>query len=263
MNPYNTEHVPIADFLENDPNQSRILDDQLFCRYFFDTTSPAFNVLKYIRDGDIPKQPGRTQARSNFGTSTCICGDPYSPEDMNPARVMHWCPRPLCRQGYHRACLLENGNHTLFGDHHDLVCARIASSPDNQEPAELPDEWGMSQLPRQLMSLAAQPMVRGGAHGVAGNVAVVVHARRVVLAAFREESFLYSNSDSDTEWEARHIVDVGLGLDLDLDCWDDAPGFESWKDAVVETNLSLLQEGNEGTMEGIQMLVCPNCAGAV
>jgi hypothetical protein len=108
----------------------------------------------------------------------------------------------------------------------------------------MPDDETMFRwLPADLLRLAAQQIVRGGVHGVAGNVAAVVRARRVVHAAFRA-----------LDPESRHIIDTQFDLDLDLDFWEEDSGFASWEEAIVETN-----NGDEGNV----VLVCPACAGAV
>ncbi|KAJ7121029.1 hypothetical protein C8R44DRAFT_981898 [Mycena epipterygia] len=260
--------VPMADFLEDDPNQVPILRDQFFCRYFLDTNQSTFKISQYTSNVEKPMHASNLRVWEDFGCNSCLCGEPYSPEDMDPRRVMHWCPRPNCRRAYHRSCLLQRGHHKLFLAQQDIICARLASSPDTDDQVTFPDEYTMMQLPSKLMSLAAQPLVRGGTYGVAGNVAVIVLARRAVHAAFRDHRrLLDSGSDSDSSSESRRIVDVELDLDLDLDFWDKAPGFHSWKDAIVQQNLSLWEDGDAPAArvreEGISILVCPDCAGAV
>ncbi|KAJ6591274.1 hypothetical protein DFH09DRAFT_1139170 [Mycena vulgaris] len=255
--------VQMVDFLEDDPDQDRILGDQFFCRYFFETRRPILKIFPYTCTSEVTRPPSTTPKTSReFGYTACICGELYNPEDMGPGRVMHWCPRPSCRRGYHRSCLLSSG-HQVLGTQPDIVCARLAISPDTDEPITLPDERVMLQLPPRLMRLAAQPIVRGGIHGIAGNVGVVVHARRIVHAAFRERQGFDSDSDSDSASRSRRIIDVEVGLDVDLDRWDEDPAFEFWKDSVVEPNLSYLHDGHTGIAAGIQIHICPTCAGAV
>jgi hypothetical protein len=233
--------LPIVDFLEDDPDQAPILSNQFFCRYFFNTNEANFSIIQYI-SSDAEMDPSSPSRRNECS----CCGEPYSPEELDPRQVMHWCPRPHCRRAHHRTCLIDSAHYTTLTAPHDLVCARLASSADTDEPVVMPDDETMFDwLPLDLLRLAAQPIVRGGVHGVAGNVAAVVRARRVVHAAFRA-----------LDSESRHIIDTQFDLDLDLDFWEEDPGFVSWEEAIVETH-------NGASDEGKVVLVCPACAGAV
>ncbi|KDR77282.1 hypothetical protein GALMADRAFT_246612 [Galerina marginata CBS 339.88] len=79
--------VPMIKFNENDHEQAFISRDQFFRRYTFEYKA---RTLK-------PKP----------GTSSCNCLKPYNPDDMDPIRVMHFCPRPSCRKAYHQSCLIK------------------------------------------------------------------------------------------------------------------------------------------------------------
>ncbi|KAJ7481828.1 hypothetical protein FB451DRAFT_1364917 [Mycena latifolia] len=237
--------IPMIHFLDDDPEQKPIRHDQFFCRYFFDTNvdRPEFNVFPYTCAGDgAPSPTPRMRSEeSKYRANTCICGEPYRPDDEDPSHVMHWCPRPLCRRAYHRVCLLESGHHSLLAAR-DVVCARLGSSPDAEAPVDATAVVHL--LPAGLASLAAQPMVRGGVHGVAGNVAAVVCARRVVYASF----------------PIQDSTDCFFNAMTGLARWGEEAGFESWKEAVVEPNLCLLGNGEEGVTV---VLLCPECGGAV
>ncbi|KAJ7735662.1 hypothetical protein DFH07DRAFT_967127 [Mycena maculata] len=252
--------VPMVELLEDDPEQAPILPGQFFYRYFFDTKSENFTVHRYICDAQF-KRPSGPRSSPSFGmaTNACICGEPYSPDSMDPAREMHWCPRPDCRRAYHTACLLNNEHILLVRNSHDVVCLRLASSADADEPVKIPEGATMLQLATELVALAAQPIVRGGAHGVVGNVAVIVRARRVVHAAI-QEWLRVSASRSGSIESSRYIIDTEIDLELDLDRWEEDPGFEFWEQAVVEENLSFSHDTAD---DGIVVLVCPACGGAI
>ncbi|KAJ7216427.1 hypothetical protein GGX14DRAFT_518118 [Mycena pura] len=256
--------VRMVDFLEDDPQQAPILRDAFFCRYFFDAYPSALAVHQYT----LCDVHGASNARKTLEMSTCIiCDEPYNPDDSDPDRVMHWCPRLQCCRGYHRGCLIDNACHGVSASRDAVIRARLANTADTDTLFVLPDTRTMSSvIPAQLMHLAAQPIMRGGTHGVAGNVAAVVRARRVVHIALQKHGYisgdkisrnnLPSGSDSKSrlimDAEPRHIVDAVYGLDLDLHCWDEDSGFAGWEDAIVE------EEEDE-----LCRLVCPECGRAI
>ncbi|KAJ7662155.1 hypothetical protein DFH06DRAFT_987881, partial [Mycena polygramma] len=241
--------LSIVEFLEDDPDQLSINSDEFFCRYFFDTNGPSFCVLQCTTSD--AKAPIR-EMEQVFRCNTCICGKPYNPEDPRPGRVMHWCPRPECRQAYHRTCLMDTAHYAAMATQKSRVCARLASSADSDDPVVLPDNDTVFQLPERLLNLAAQPMVRGGVHGIAGNVVIVVRARRLVYAAL---GVLESCSQFLSGSEQPRIVDAEFGFDMYLDQWEAEGEFASWEEAIVEEYT--------GRKEGIVVLICPTCAGAV
>ena len=185
------------------------------------------------------------------------------PEDVDPSRLMHFCPRPSCRIAYHEECLLNikskdldsaagpssvilpdrcarkhaaaihvkrrpkavNGNTTRQSQPRALRL--LACSPDTDDEIDLgslipitlekntesdteleppkkkrrgrPSKKPLSPevalqqprtvtevlstLPSDLLKIAQQPLVRGGAFavgGVAGNIGAVTRARRIV-----------------------------------------------------------------------------------
>ena len=190
------------------------------------------------------------------------------PEDVDPLRLMHFCPRPSCRIAYHEHCLLNiksqdldsvagpssprlparsarkhaaaihvkrrpkvvNGNASrTTAQSQPRVLRLLACSPDTDDDIDLgslipitlgqntqsdaeieppkkkrrgrpprnipssPTEAVLQQprtltevlstLPSDLLKVAQQPLVRGGAFaagGVAGNIGAVTRARRIV-----------------------------------------------------------------------------------
>jgi hypothetical protein len=80
---------------------------------------------------------------------------------------MRFCPRLGCRLWYHVGCLVTN--------RHWHVSTR---RPD----ASIQDFLDVSQarvdrIPPEILQLACEPIVRGGKHGVVGNVKAVCEAR--------------------------------------------------------------------------------------
>ncbi|KAJ6622798.1 hypothetical protein B0H10DRAFT_1944398 [Mycena sp. CBHHK59/15] len=232
------EVVTMSDFIEDSPEQLPIPSDSdksFFCQYFFNTEGTAFSVHRYIYTSDTPhptspsRDESRIEVRVAFGSNNCFCGQLYVPADMDLQRVMHWCPRPRCRRAYHHICLLNKGHYVRVSGIEEIQTARLASSPETDDNTALPDNW-TTFLPAELVGLAAQPIVRGGEFGIAGNVAAVVLARRLVHATLQERCRSV-DSDADSDFEFRS----------DLSRWADRPGFGFWEDAIVESNVSALR----------------------
>ncbi|KAJ7057228.1 hypothetical protein C8F01DRAFT_346799 [Mycena amicta] len=260
---------PVFRFLENNTDQKPIPANSFFCRYYFDATE--FSVGQYTSEESVNDT---RDAKRNINISVCdLCRGAYSPEDPDPDEVQHWCPSPSCRRGFHRRCLQK---HDLSSDSSpgDLIRARLANLPDPGGPdktdsdtiAILTLKTLKSVLPASLLVLAAQPLVRGGGnvsehHGVAGNIAMIVHARRVVHAALRQNDYLdTSTSSGGNVAESGRLVDEQLGVDLELDNWEDDPAFEGWEDAIVEDiNIDRLKAKSNMML----LLRCPNCAKAM
>lgn len=134
---------------------------------------------------------------------------------------MHFCPRPNCRKSYHRRCLVK-ASYVDTSDEANLPIRLLASSPDSDEPFEIPTyepprkkqkqihrghvhptanktrvtlpsaspepEELLSSLPADLVNAAEQPIIKGGSAGIVGNVTDVVKARRLVYDALNEGS---------------------------------------------------------------------------
>uniref|UniRef100_A0A8H7XQB5 BAH domain-containing protein n=1 Tax=Psilocybe cubensis TaxID=181762 RepID=A0A8H7XQB5_PSICU len=80
--------IPMAKFYENDPEPPYIPWDKFYRRYTFEYKA---RMLK-------PKP----------GSSSCMCKQPYNPNDTSRTSLMHFCPRPSCRRAYHHRCLLAS-----------------------------------------------------------------------------------------------------------------------------------------------------------
>ncbi|KAJ7768706.1 hypothetical protein DFH07DRAFT_807700 [Mycena maculata] len=237
--------VPVMKFREDNPDQEPIFDEQFFTRYFLKTSSDPGELSTYTMGSS-------TRLQDSVG---CLCGGPYDLNDKSPLHVMYMCPRPHCRRFYHLCCLLELGHWTPMT--HPLI--RLSCSPDTDDiPFETPctltaerppqktsDAMGSSsscivdelvtRLPKDLITLAAQSIVRGAALpnlGITGNCRDVVSARRIVYAA------ILKGTPAVNEWEER----------LDVDA------------AIVESDLPVLQ--HEDTGKAV-VLMCPNCHGPI
>lgn len=162
---------------------------------------------------------------------------------------MHFCPRPSCLKSYHRSCLVK----ASYVDNSDFACLPtrlLASSPDTDEPFEFPEaeplpkrtrlkadsnrfkrlpdpEELLSSLPADLVTVAQQPIVKGGNTGIIGNIRSVVNARRMLYAALA----IYGGS----------IIPVP-------DDWEESIDIER---AVVKRK------------KKIPALICPDCQGPI
>ncbi|KAJ7230859.1 hypothetical protein B0H12DRAFT_1147323 [Mycena haematopus] len=143
-------------------------------------------------------------------SATCVCGCLYNPSDIAYNSVMHLCLQPSCRKYYHRGCVASTKTTTPYERIHFIL-----TDPDTGASLQLPLNESASaeppkkrrrasdgaaitnfnpaalgtllaQLPPTLVHAAAQPIVRGGVFGVAGNVAAVVAARRIVRDALQD-----------------------------------------------------------------------------
>ncbi|KAF8803347.1 hypothetical protein BYT27DRAFT_7171823 [Phlegmacium glaucopus] len=287
--------ITVAKFREDDPEQPYIPPHKFYRRY----------TLEYKARRIQPKP----------GSSTCICSTPYVPGDVDPSKLMHFCPRPSCRIAYHDKCLLNiksqdsspvagpssprpparsarkhasaiyvnrpqravNGNApTTEAQSQPRALRLLACSPDtddeleleslipvtlaensHSEPAKkkrrgrhsknippLPTEDALQQprtltdvlstLPPDLLKVAQQPLVRGGAFalgGVAGNIGAVTRARRMVYQALE-------GGEVPEDWEI-----MLFGEDTD---------------ATVDNAIVKLRGGKT-----ISPLLCPKCKSAI
>ncbi|KAF7330036.1 hypothetical protein MKEN_00267700 [Mycena kentingensis (nom. inval.)] len=244
-------HAVVHKFNESDPNQSPIrlpssLSDSFdfFCRYYFD-------VGQWVVLHMHPQGTGNYY--SIVRTLCGVCSRRY-----NPGAMQRWCPASGCRRGYHVACLQSDsiqecanpGPGTqveeIQAEHEELVRARLGNTPDSDaERVVIPPVSALvatpTSIPRLLVLLAAQPIVRGGTHGVAGNVAAVVKARRMVREALSAS-----------------------GGRKELDHWEDEPGFEMWDDAIVEGfDVNGLRFENMGQKPLASSFHCPSCMRAI
>ncbi|KAF8878062.1 hypothetical protein BD779DRAFT_1676985 [Infundibulicybe gibba] len=201
----------VASFNETDLEQEFIPNDVFYCRYTFE------HKIRLIE----PKP----------GEGTCICGKPYSPDDKRT--VMHFCPRPGCRRAYHQNCLVKAKSKAPA----ERELALLVTSPETDDVFSLSDlspitpssrkrrrmnntqsqrgptaEELLEELPEELVEMAQQPMVRSaafGAGGVAGNIASVARARRMVYETIAGDQL--PDDWVDTFDIDEVLVDVGAG----------------------------------------------------
>ncbi|KAH6903166.1 hypothetical protein BKA70DRAFT_602404 [Coprinopsis sp. MPI-PUGE-AT-0042] len=191
-------------------------------------TVEAFNdIVKVfnLRDDDpevpfIPRgkffsrytiKPKLYRITPKVGENSCICNEPYSPDDDSEQGLMHFCPRPQCRKWYHLTCLTEQDppahcSARAWGlrlmatspddDLKECLYQRIPGSPSKRTRKSMTKDANrtddsdatlaalLNDLPKNLVTTAQQPIVRGAryaAGGVSGNVRAVVNARRLLL----------------------------------------------------------------------------------
>ena len=101
---------------------------------------------------------------------TWICENPYNPDEQEP---MHFCPRADCRKWYHGNCLKKRRNVILKKN--GFISE---TSPDKRAQESLgTPQAHVHDIPPELLHLACEPIIRGQAHGVVGNVKAVCKAR--------------------------------------------------------------------------------------
>lgn len=102
-------------------------------------------------------------------------------------------------------------------------------------------------LPRELVLLAVQPIVRGGPHGVSGNVRAVLKARELIYEALG--IFDKRSTKARTRWQ-----DVVFQPKV----WEEDE--EGW---VARMCVGDLEEGVEGLYGDVPALKCPQCRGTI
>jgi hypothetical protein len=201
---------------------------------------------------------------------------------------MHFCPQPACRKYYHRGCIASKTT-TLYKRADFLL-----SDPDTGAALQLPLNESASAeppkkrrrashatttisnpapfdallaaLPSALVRAAAQPIVRGGVFGVAGNAAAVVAARRIVCSALRDSTGADGWEKQMPEgWEKTmpqgwDVEDVVLG------------GANAGENGVSPSKLSVSTGSSKGnrangkgkaTVDTMVVLQCPECGGPI
>ncbi|KAK2460848.1 hypothetical protein APHAL10511_007318 [Amanita phalloides] len=165
----------------DDVIQEYIGEEEFYCRYNFEHLARRL----------LPKQ-------NAFACPTCA--EPYSPDNSDHTRLMHFCPRPSCRKYYHERCLKALKRQprsvetlqmiTTWPDTDKKESLLELLSPTHVQRKEdssvVPDFLG--SLPDELVKVAEQPIVRGAAFrngGVGGNVSYVVSARRMMYGVLQ------------------------------------------------------------------------------
>ncbi|KAJ7216428.1 hypothetical protein GGX14DRAFT_441494 [Mycena pura] len=255
---------------EADLDQDSIPADEFYYRYTID-----------IEQKTISPSP----------QATCICDHFYKPSDISPLSRMHLCPQPGCRKYYHRRCI-ENessgaGRTRLDFLMHDPDTGVPLMLPSDEsasagppskkrrrksQSAAAPSAAALSALPPLLVRAAAQPLVRGGACGVAGNIAAVVAARRLVGAALRDGDDVSEwKKRMPDEWEATMLAGWDtddLGLDGETPSESGPP---TQKTKLTRQVSNGILKGRGSKKKGItkdenvaaEMLQCPACGGPI
>ncbi|KAJ6562461.1 hypothetical protein B0H19DRAFT_1144620 [Mycena capillaripes] len=253
--------APVKHYDETNLNQEPILPNEFYYRYTI-----------HISDKSISPTP----------RATCDCNCLYNPSDTAENSVMHFCPQPACRKYYHRGCISSKGTITPC-DRTDFLLSDPdtgAALPLNESASAEPPKkrrrashttavsanltaFGalLKALPPVLLSAAAQPIVRGGVFGVAGNVAAVIAARRVVCGALRDGT-------SADGWEARMPEGWEKTMPVGWDLEEVVLGGEMTPDS----NLSASVGGSKGKANkrkgkakanATVVLQCPACGGPI
>lgn len=141
-------------------------------------------------------------------------------------------------------------------DEQETVPRKIGPPRGRPKPKDAPNSRAVERpsldsilatIPSDLLTIAIQPLVRGGAFvegGIAGNIGMVSRGRRLVYTALQMGSGKYVDSD----WE-----DTVFGEDRDL-------SEVELKNAVVRVTFN---EGRAEKDDGLPPFVCPHCKSAI
>ncbi|KAJ7321963.1 hypothetical protein DFH08DRAFT_357635 [Mycena albidolilacea] len=234
-------------------------------------------------------------------SASCVCDCLYNPSDVAPNSVMHLCPQPGCRKYYHRGCIASMSTknpperiHFLLTDPDTGASIQLpliesasaepakkrrrasshASVPNTTIPSPAAFRPLLAALPPVLVRAAAQPMVRGGVLGVAGNTAAVVAARRTVCAALRDGTFAEGWEKRMPEgweqtmpegWDAEDVLLVG-GTAVGENGVKPEPGvkFELGVSVSAGGGKRKGAKGKRKTeADPMAVLQCPECGGPV
>ncbi|KAJ6511551.1 hypothetical protein C8R47DRAFT_738237 [Mycena vitilis] len=256
--------APVKHYDEANLDQEAILADDFYYRYTIN-----------LSDKSISPSP----------RATCVCASLYNPSDTAATSVMHLCPQPACRKYYHRGCITSKDtsarertdfllNDPDTGDALPLNESASAEPPKKRRRASHTTAISsppvlnplIAALPLALLRAAAQPIVRGGVFGVAGNVAAVIAARRVVCAALRDGT----NSDG---WEKRMpegwLKTMPTGWDrVEFDLGIKSENSVSTPGTKILVNAGGSKgKGTKGKAKGkanaTVVLQCPECGGPI
>lgn len=120
---------------------------------------------------------------------------------------MHFCPRPGCLRSWHAPCLVKANwlikSGTDFPQRMESLDreytradrpksrARKKARLSKPEDSVISNSYG--RMPTELLAVARQPIVRGGALGMVGNVRSVVRARTMVQKALKSTEDIPEN----------------------------------------------------------------------
>ncbi|KZT58135.1 hypothetical protein CALCODRAFT_261205 [Calocera cornea HHB12733] len=179
----------ITVFNEEDWDCEDIPENGFYCRGVWDDVKrrwlkkrPAATCVS------IAAQPKVSQVL----TYRQICRRRYK---LHEDGLMYYCARPGCCKWYHDGCLerskaVESSlmeielelNWEMSLDLDDKHCDLADSIPHAplrpRSKGRAPDPY--SFIPTELLELARQPIIRGGAYGTTGNAAVLLRARVIV-----------------------------------------------------------------------------------
>ncbi|KAJ7918156.1 hypothetical protein B0H13DRAFT_1993568 [Mycena leptocephala] len=139
---------------ETDLDQESILPDEFYYRYTIN-----------VSDNSISPAP----------RATCICSCLYNPTDPRPG--LGHALLPTTSLPLNESASAEPPKKRRRASHATTTISNPA-----------PFDALLAALPSALVRAAAQPIVRGGVFGVAGNAAAVVAARRIVCGALRDST---------------------------------------------------------------------------
>lgn len=124
-----------------------------------------------------------------------ICKRAYNPN----TDIIHFCPRITCLQGWHDHCLernnwyiktLENFEQRIESMGGEFNIDMQADQSSSRKRARLNRESHNTnpyeRIPKELLDIARQPIIRGRSMGVVGNVCSVTRARKLLRAAMRD-----------------------------------------------------------------------------
>lgn len=170
-------HASIIYFDEQNLDQVHISGSTLFYRYDYDWTKPKYGQIK------------------KTSPPCSICKRAYNPN----TDIIHFCPRTTCLQGWHDHCLernnwyiktLENFEQrieSMGGEFNiDMQVDQSSSRKRARLNRESRDGNPYERIPKELLDIARQPIIRGRSMGVVGNICSVTRARKLLRAAMRD-----------------------------------------------------------------------------
>ncbi|KZV87190.1 hypothetical protein EXIGLDRAFT_752386 [Exidia glandulosa HHB12029] len=143
---------------------------------------------------------------------TCLpkCRKGYNP-DTNTMRV---CPSASCARAFHVSCLQDSATSSSIADSPNSSRTLVGSSPKQK----LKQKGNEKKIPNELQTLALLPMLKGGPHGVVGNVPFV----RAALAILRDVRS--GTRTVDPDWQEKLNLPDGVEVQ---DLVDAAAEYES------------------------------------